>query len=304
MNNMNILLTGASGFLGKYIHSALSKSKITTLGRTRMTGLHISSDLSSPPNLDQNFDIVIHNAGKAHSIPKTKTEVNDFFNVNLKGTEHILSSLSPFPPKVFVFISTIAVYGLEQGLNITESEIPLPKTPYAISKLKAEQKVKEWCKKNNVEYYILRLPLVVGKNPPGNLGAIKNAIQKGYYFKVKNNTARKSMVLAQDVASLITRLPLGASGIYNITDGAHPAFQEVESAIEHRLQKRSIQLSSLIVTSIAKFGDILNMINVSCPLNSIKLLKITSTLTFDDKEARKKLNWNPKPVLPFIKEKL
>ena len=52
------------------------------------------------------------------------------------------------------------------------------------SKIDAEAEVVSWCKKNDVEFLILRLPLISGPNPPGNLGALYKAIQKGYYFRI------------------------------------------------------------------------------------------------------------------------
>jgi len=297
----NILLTGASGFLGKIILSKLI-GDTTTLGRTPLGENHIKSDLSIIAAFSRKFNTVIHNAGKAHVVPRTEKDKEAFFKVNFEGTINLLDALTTNPPDNFIFISTIAIYGINQGESISEKQKPNPNTPYGQSKLKAEESVINWSKKNNVKYYILRLPLVVGPNPPGNLGAIKKAIQKGYYFKIKNNAARKSMVLAEDVASLITNIQKMKSGIYNLTDTLHPTFSDVESAIEYRLQKKSLTLNSTFVKIIAKVGDFLSSAKLPFPLNSSKLTKMTSTLTFDDTKARKELNWSPNPVIPFIKE--
>lgn len=297
-----ILLTGASGFLGKVLYQKIDHS-ITTLGRTQLLGSHISNDLQSIFTLPY-FHTVIHNAGKAHMVPKTEEEKEDFYKVNFHGTENLLKSLTPNPPKQFIFISTIAVYGLESGTLISENRTPNPNTPYGESKWLAEKAVKEWAEKNSVNYHILRLPLVVGSNPPGNLGAIKKAIQKRYYFKIKNNKAQKSMVLADDIAKLIINLPLDKSGIYNLTDGIHPAFNEVEASIEHRVASKSFTMPLSIIKFIAIIGDFFSKLNFPAPLNSPKLKKMTSTLTFDDSKARRELKWNPNPVLPFIKENL
>lgn len=300
----NILLTGANGFLGNIISSSLN-GKVTSLGRTSLGLNHIKCDLSvNIPNLEKSFTTIIHNAGKAHWVPRTDLEKSEFFRVNYVGTKNLLKSLNHNPPKQFTFISTIAVYGLDNGKLISENNSPNPNTPYGESKWLAEKAIKQWAEKNQVNYHILRLPLVVGSNPPGNLGAIKKAIQKGHYFKIKNNNAQKSMVLAEDVAKLINSLPLDKSGTYNLTDGIHPAFNEVEACIEQRVNSRSLNLPFSIVKLMAVLGDILSQLNLPTPLNSLKLKKMTSTLTFDDSKARRELNWNPNPVLPFIKEKL
>ena len=74
----------------------------------------------------------------------------------------------------------------------------------------------------------MRLPLVVGSNPPGNLGKMINGIKRGTYFSIGGGKARKCMVLAEDVAKLITECP-DVSGIYNLTDGKNPCFKELDS---------------------------------------------------------------------------
>ena len=90
--NMNILLTGANGFLGKIITKELEK-KCQILTLTRNSGDYKVSLERESPEFKQSFDLVIHAAGKAHSIPKTESERNQFHNVNVIGTENLLKGL-------------------------------------------------------------------------------------------------------------------------------------------------------------------------------------------------------------------
>ena len=80
-----------------------------------------------------------------------------------------------------MFLSvTIAVYGREAGRADLRGASASPvQVPYAKSKIQAEEVVQQWCSMYNINYLILRLPLVVGKQPPGNLGAISVAIRNG-----------------------------------------------------------------------------------------------------------------------------
>jgi nucleoside-diphosphate-sugar epimerase len=128
---------------------------------------------------------------------------SEFFNVNVIGTSNFLESLSVSIPKQFVFISSVSVYGLIEGENIDESHPLLALDPYGKSKIEAEKLVKEWCKERNVICTILRLPLVVGVNPPGNLGTMLRAIKNGYYFNIAGGNANKSMVLASDISKFL-----------------------------------------------------------------------------------------------------
>lgn len=53
-------------------------------------------------------------------------------------------------PKAFIFISSVAVYGRENGINISEDAPLLAKDPYGLSKIQAEKLVLDWCVRNNV----------------------------------------------------------------------------------------------------------------------------------------------------------
>lgn len=297
--NMNILLTGANGFLGQIIINKLSKDiNFFTLSRT--CGDYKVTLEKETPNFKQKNDIVIHAAGKAHSIPRTEIEKKQFHEVNVLGTLNLLKGLEKIGvPKQFVFISSVSVYGQEIGIMISEAHPLQAKDSYGLSKIEAENLIIKWCDKHNVICTILRLPLLVGKNPPGNLGAMLRALNSGYYFNIGGGKARKSMVLAADVASFILFVaPVG--GIYNLTDGFNPTFYELSTVIAERKNKRkSLNLPLSIAKLMGYFGDLLGE---NAPINSLKVKKITSDLTFDDSKARKSLNWNPASVLEYLKK--
>jgi nucleoside-diphosphate-sugar epimerase len=295
--NMNILLTGASGFLGKSIIKELfSENSLFSLSRN--SGDYQFSLENEIPNFNEFFDLVIHAAGKAHFVPKTEDEKKQFYDVNVIGTLNLLKGLEEsVVPKQFVFISSVSVYGQEVGLNIAEHSPLSAIDAYGLSKIEAELLVMGWCRKNHVICTILRLPLLVGENPPGNLGAMINAIDKGYYFNIGGGKARKSMVLAEDVAAFIPKVAL-VGGVYNLTDGYHPDFQELSSAISKQQYKRTpFNLPMSIAKLIGYAGDLLGN---KIPINSLKLKKITSDLTFDDTKARK-IGWKSHEVLEYFK---
>lgn len=293
---MNVLLTGANGFLGKFISEEVSK-KNTLFTLSRNSGdykVFLENDI---PIFKSLFDVVIHAAGKAHSIPKTDSEKRQFHNINVVGTENLLKGLEKTGmPKKFIFISSVSVYGQDYGTNINEDYPLLAKDPYGQSKILAEELVQNWCNKNHIVCTILRLPLLVGEKPPGNLGAMIKALEKGYYFNINGGKAKKSMVLAKDVAFFIPKVAL-VGGIYNLTDGNHPSFSELSFAISKR---KSFSVPLVLAKFIAKFGDILGD---KAPINSLKVKKITSDLTFDDSKAREFLDWKPEPILGYLKRK-
>jgi nucleoside-diphosphate-sugar epimerase len=288
---MKILLSGSTGFFGQIILKYLQNHDVFTINR--FAGEY-KVDLSKKvPEFSSCFDLVIHNAGKAHSFPRTETEENSFFQVNTLGTKNLLQGLETLIPKQFVFISSVSVYGLEYGVNV-EDHAPLnAKDSYGLSKKQAEQIVIDWCNKNNVVCTILRLPLIVAKNPPGNLGVMLKGIEKGYYFNIGGGKAKRSMVLAQDVAKFIPRIAQ-IGGVYNLTDGYHPSFKELSHALANK------PVFSLPLAIAKLFGKIGDLFGDTVPLNTRKILKMTSDLTFDDSKAIK-IGWKPQSVLEYIK---
>jgi len=294
-----ILLTGDNGFLGRHIKTEFNK-KALNFHNLNKSDADFKIDISlTIPNFICKYKTVIHCAGAAHKVPKTKRESDFIFNTNVESTKNLLLGFEKIAiPKQFVFISSISVYGLIDAINVNESNPLLAQDPYGKSKIEAERIVVDWCKKNNVIYTILRLPLVVGENPPGNLGTMIKSIKKGYYFNIAGGNAKKSMVLANDIAKFILKAA-EIGGIYNLTDGIHPSFFELSKCISRKFGKSYVPNLPLFLAKIlARIGDIFGN---DIPINSNKLLKITSTLTFDDSKARMAIGWNPTSVLDGFK---
>ena len=292
---MKVLLTGAFGFLGLTLSREIGKShSIISLGRS--TRNIVQHDLCNTLEFNESFDCVIHAAGKAHVVSNSIKVIQDFWNVNVLGTQNLLKALDFEPPKRFVFISTVAVYGKSFGNLINENTPLHAADPYGQSKIQAEAEITEWCRRHGVICTILRLPLVCGENPPGNLKAMWQGIRKGYYFNIAGGKARKSMVRAEDVARFI--LPASeVGGIYHLTDGVHPSFYALSQMMGKAVGRNWIPNMPLWVARL--LASVGNLIGPAFPLNSDKLIKITSDLTFDDSLARKNFGWNPQPVVDY-----
>lgn len=293
-----ILITGGSGFLGQSIIPALKNSfSITTIGFGETDDYNI--DLSKEvPRLNGHFDIILHAAGKAHSVPKTQKEDQVFFNVNVNGTKNLCKALEKHLPKVFVFISTVAVYGVEYGQDIDENNGLNGTTPYALSKIEAEKFLQDWCKKYDVKLAILRPSLIAGKNPPGNLGAMIKGLKTGKYLRIGYGSTRKSVLMAEDIVRLLPKL-IERGGIYNVCDNRHPSFFELEELITQQLGKKSPKSIPLwLAKSIARVGDLMGS---KAPINTFKLDKITQSLTFSNERAKRELGWEPLDVLENFK---
>ncbi|GAB5534167.1 MAG: NAD-dependent epimerase/dehydratase family protein [Rubricoccaceae bacterium] len=281
------------------LHLRKTGHEVVTLGRR--SGDVVANLAQGPPLLPGGpFDAVYHLAGKAHVVPKTSAEAQAFFDVNALGTENLLRGLHQHrqPPPPVVLASSISVYGVEAGEGLTE-ETPLRAVePYGRSKIQSEETVRAWGEQHGIPTAILRLPLLIGPSAPGNLGRMVSSIRSGRYVGIGAGEARRSMVLASDVAAVLSDAAR-VGGTYNLSDGEHPSFTEMEVAIASRLgvsAPRHLPLG-LARAAAAVGGGLDRLPGISFPLTPRTLTKMTSTLTLNDARAREALSWAPRSVL-------
>lgn len=291
----SLLFTGATGFLGSNVLPLLQeKYEVETLALDENATYNVNL-VTDTIKLNKNYDVILHAAGKAHVIPRTEAEEKLFYDINFEGTKKICDALEEIGlPKSFIFISTVAVYGCDIGEMITENHPLNGDSPYAKSKIMAEQYLQEWCDKNNVVLTILRPSLIAGKNPPGNLGAMIKGIESGKYLSIAGGVSRKSVMMACDLANV---LPLceGKGGIYNICDDSYPSFHDLEILISKQLGKKPpFNIPYWVANCLAHIG---NLLGKKAPINSARLEKIVKSLTFSNEKIKNELNFKPTDVL-------
>lgn len=295
-----LLFTGGTGFLGRNVRPILDQQyEVTTCGITNddMIKANLANEV---PELPERYDVVLHACGKAHMVPKTEAERQAFYDVNYTGTINLCDALEKVGvPKSIIFISTMSVYGDVAGNNSTEETPLCGDSPYADSKIKAEQYLSDWCLKNGVILGILRPSLLAGVGAPGNLGAMVNGIKTGKYLSIAGGKAKKSILMAQDIANLV---PLVAEkgGIYNVCDDYNPSFGELEASIAKQLGKRKpISIPYWMAKCLALIGDVFSFF----PINSARLRKIVTSDTWSNDKAKRELGWEPMDVLEYYKIK-
>ena len=268
--------------------------EVTTCGITSDDILK-SNLAKEVPDLPERYDVVLHACGKAHTVPKTEAEKQVFYDVNYQGTLNLCMALEKAGiPKALVFISTVAVYGCEFGELITEDHPLAGDSPYAKSKIMAEEYLTEWCGKHGVVLGILRPSLLAGHRAPGNLGAMVEGIRKGFYLNIAGGKVKKSVLMAEDIVRLLPPLA-EKGGVYNVCDTYQPTFGELSASVARQLGKRKpISIPYWMAWCMAKVGDLLG---ARAPINSYKLEKMTKSLTFSNDKARRELGWEPLDVL-------
>ena len=245
---MKVLITGASGFVGKKLFWKVKEKGF------RVTGIYGGSspsekdflriDLTYKKSLRRlfsrnRFDLVFHLA--AH-IPKdlSKFEVEEFyscFNVNFIGTVNLLEAVAESESGTarFVYASSASVYG--RGVF----EVPIgednlcPQNYYAESKLLGEVYLQRFSQKAGFSYAILRYSSVYGSGMKENsvLPIFLSRAQKSGTLKVQGSGRRsQDFVYVDDVVEAALKAGLAKkSGIYNIGSGFETTMLELAKTV-------------------------------------------------------------------------
>ena len=287
----SILLTGHTGFLGSVIYKSLVKEFIVyTLGRSQDSDYRVDFlNWDGKLELKHSIDAVVHVAGLAHGKSNSDSAMT---KVNLESTKYLTDIADKCQISAFVFISSTAIYGREYGLEIREDEKLQLRTNFAQTKFQSENSILN--RGNAKDSLIIRLPLVIGPNPIGNLGKLLASIQSSKHIFLKGNKARKSVVFASDVATFISnwlKYDEKKSGIVNLTSGKAPTFNWIENTI--RQYTGSKFFFAFPVGLLWKAIVFLkHRLGISIPV----LGKIFYPLTFSDHLARTKFNYQSKEL--------
>ena len=286
----SILLTGHTGFLGSVIYKELKKTfEVLTLGKNASCDYRVDfSDWDGSLDLQHSIDAIVHVAGLAHNKAKNQEEL---FNVNTTSVDYLLLLALEHKVESFIFISSTAVYGRTFGFDIIEKSSLLGNSTFAQSKIEAEKVIELG---NLGSKLILRLPLVVGPKPLGNLGRLIKSIFIGSHIYLSGNQAQKSVVFVSDVAFFISQWlseSLRKSGTINLCNQTAPTFNWIENAIAE-----SGGYSYRIRIPIKFLWKTVNWmkakLNISIPLVG----KLFYPLTFSDQLAREKFGYTSKPL--------
>jgi UDP-glucose 4-epimerase len=207
-----LLLTGASGFIGVNLLRHLSKEKyeITTLGRTRSEGYgHIAGDLSEP-GFEKALQelkprIVVHLGGNV-SVAKSLQDPLLDLKINTEGTVRVLRAVST-SCKSFVFVNSGgAIYRQGEQSPLGEEADLEPSSPYGVSKLAAENYISVYARLHGFDWTSLALSNVFGHAREQKNGVIRifnEALLKHEKITINNPNAARDFIHVDDVCRVI-----------------------------------------------------------------------------------------------------
>jgi nucleoside-diphosphate-sugar epimerase len=258
-------------------------------------------DPKSVAGLASGCDTVIHLAGLAHMIGHQLSDA-DFDRVNVDGTRTLLEEAVRSGVTRFLFVSSAHVGGTSSARPMTEEDPPRPSDPYARSKERAEQVVKEIGRRAGIWTGILRPPMVYGAGNRGNLPRLASLIERGVPLPFGGVSNSRSVVfvgnLVRAIKLLLDRQP-GTADVFYVADDNPLSTADLAREIGLALgtPARIVNIPPLLLTSAARAGDAIASIS-RFPFTSRELNKLTGTLLVDDSKLRKATGYKPPVSTP------
>ena len=234
-----VLVTGATGFLGKYVVEELVEHgyQVRAFGRSRAIGqslvnasvTFIQGDLTNQEDLTkacQEMDMVVH----AGALSTVWGPWEDFYQTNVLGTKYVLEACREAKIERLVYVSSPSIYAAPRDqLDIKESDVPQENrlNNYIRSKLASEKLFKDY---PDVSSVILRPRGLFGIGDTSILPRVLNLSQKIGIPLIGDGRQLMDMTCVENVAlaiRLALETPQAAGEVYNITNGEPRAFRNL-----------------------------------------------------------------------------
>lgn len=237
--NTRVLVTGATGFVGRAVVAQLLRSgrpvtaarrgPVPTAARESVSALHTVQVGELAPATDwaaalDGVGAIVHCAARVHVMRETSDNpIAVFRHVNVDGTLQLARQASAAGVRRLVFISSIGVNGAETfGTPFTPDDVPAPHSAYARSKYEAEQGLHALTRETGIEVVIIRPPLVFGPDAPGNFDRLLRALSRGIPLPLGAVRNRRSLVALDNLVHLIATCiehPKAANHTFMVSDG-------------------------------------------------------------------------------------
>lgn len=227
---MKILVTGATGFIGRALCPSLA-----AIGHEVVPSAHRLGDVAYDHNIDtkqpwntmlDGVDSVVHLAARVHiNNFKSTDPLSDYRLINVEGTLSLARISVAAGVKRFIYLSSVKVNGESTliGSPFTADNRPSPQDPYGISKLEAEEGLRQIAMETSMEVVIIRPPLVYGPGVKANFASMMLWLKCGLPLPLAAITYnRRSLVALDNLIDLIVTCllhPAAANQTFLVSDG-------------------------------------------------------------------------------------
>lgn len=299
---MRVMLTGASGFVGRAVLlrlSAVLNLELVAAVRSPASGFPELVSCVQVAGLEadtqwqealRNCRVVIHSAARVHVMnDRCADPLTEFRKVNVEGTLNLARQAVAAGVKRFIFVSSIKVNGeaTAPGKPFTAADAPAPVDPYGISKLEAEQGLQILAAETGMEVVIIRPVLVYGPGVKANFRSMMNWLGRGLPLPLGAVNNKRSLVALDNLVDLILTCidhPAAANQIFLASDGEDLSTTELLRCMGRALGKPARLLP--IPTFVLQAGAVL--------LGKRDMAqRLCGSLQVDIGKTRQLLDWTP-----------
>jgi nucleoside-diphosphate-sugar epimerase len=211
-----VLVTGASGFLGRALCPALRRAGRTVVAAGRRETGDIGPATDWRPLLD-GAEAVIHLAARVHVMRDDGAGAEAFDRINHQATARLAAQAAEAGIRRFVFMSSVKVHGDGSDHPLSGSAAPSPADDYGRSKLAAETALARHA--GAMEIVVLRPPLVYGPGVKGNFLTLLQAVDRGWPLPLAAVGNRRSLIYLGNLVDATVAALAAPPGVYLPSDG-------------------------------------------------------------------------------------
>ena len=297
---MKILVTGASGFVGRSLCAALEQNGHVLVPVVRTISSRLSTnrdyveigDINSSTNwmpVLGNVDAVIHLAARVHVMKETAVDpLAAFREVNVYGTERLAYQAGAAGVKRLVYVSSIKVNGeVTSDRPFRADDEVKPADAYGVSKLEAEQRLVQIAEQTGLEFVIVRPPLVYGPGVGGNIFRLLKLIDSGVPLPFGRVCNRRSFVNIDNLSDFLNVCithPNADGKTFLVSDGHDMSTGELIANLAREMRK-SIWLLPVPVFLLKFIGTLVG--------KRAEMDRLCGSLQLDIGKSCRILDWEP-----------
>jgi nucleoside-diphosphate-sugar epimerase len=297
----SIVVSGANGFVGRAVSSALVESGDEVIGLVRRPQVVARGvrewvlDADGFEGVGERWpsdcrcDAVIHLAARVHLMNDTAVDsLAAYRETNVAGTLRLAKASRAAGARRFVFVSSIKAIGdSDPGRPLRESDEPAPTDPYGWSKLEAERALLAYGRESGQEVVIVRPPLVYGPGVRANFLQLMQAIAAGIPLPLGRISARRSLVFVDNLAHALIRCatdPRAAGCTFNVADSRDLTVAELARTLAGGLNAPA-RLLPVPAPWLILAGRLTG--------RTAQVERLISSLQLDTTRIRETLDWHP-----------
>ena len=297
---MNVLVTGANGFVGRNLCALLASRGFSVHAAVRSSGggqpgaasidIGTMDGQTNWREVLKEVKIVVHLAARVHVMSDDVSDpLAEYRTMNVQATTNLARQAAQAGVRRLVFVSSIKVHGesTPPGQAFRETDHPSPQDAYGLSKWEAEQSLRQIACETGLEVVIIRPPLVYGPQVKANFAVLMRAVQRGWPLPLGAINNARSLVALENLADFIVLCcthPAAANQAFLISDG-----QDLSTA----QLVRGLAAAANVPARLLKIPPWILELAGRLTGKSQTVQRLCSNLQVDISKARNRLGWVP-----------